>query len=192
MQRAVVTWTGFPGAPGYSSFYFTDDNVARTELHDFFESLKTMFPQNVKIQVPGSGDTIDPLTGDITGSWSDTAPAVVIGTNTTVYAGPVGAVVNWRTDTYRDGGPSGTYHYRVRGRTFLVPLASAVFDLDGSLTSGVHTGLNTAVATFRTAVGGDQLIWHRPPKGSTTGGQACSVTGASVPDRAAVMRSRRA
>jgi len=182
IQKNVVTWTGFPGAPGYSVFYALPGGGFVDALHTFFQTLNGAFPANVRIQVAGSGLEINQATGVITGTWSGTTPALVTCTGGGNYAAPVGTSVNWLTSTVVGG-------KFVRGRTFLVPMASAVFDTDGSISATALSQIQTAAAALVTA-GTDYFVaWHRPVAGS--GGVAANITGSLVRDRASVLTSRR-
>lgn len=184
IDQAVVEWTGFPGAPGYSTFYAVPGSDVAFSLAAFFENMKTWLPQNVKIQVPTSGDTLEDTTGIIESSWSTAAIPLVTGTNTQAYAAPAGIHYNWITNDFING-------RRVRGKTFIVPMSSACFDNDGSLTSTIVTQVGTVGDLFMTAVEDNLLIYHRPAKGTHAGGKACRVVGYNFRDRASVLTSRR-
>lgn len=190
IDRVTARWQGFPGAPGYSNFYFTplpsDTSVleARQKVRAFFDAFKAFLPNTVEIVVQNEVATIDQVTGSITGFRPPTDPVPsVVGTSSTPYSGPSGAVVNWQTAGVRAG-------RRVRGRTFLVPLANAAYDTSGTLSSGALTAIRNGV-TALTGTGFDSGlgVWARPGNGA--GGGFYEVTGGQVPDLAAVLRSRR-
>jgi hypothetical protein len=154
-------------------------------LHDFFGVLLGLMPAGVTINMPTTGPRINPVNGDLVGSWIRASTSTMSGSAGTTYAAGVGASVRWETGVVLDG-------HRVRGRTYLVPLVSAIFDADGTLMfSQQALILNAALATV-TAMGTNMQVWHRP---STTGtphvGSAVPVTTAAVPDRPAILRSRR-
>jgi hypothetical protein len=185
-------WTGVSGLPGVNTFYATSDpSSPTTPIRAFYDAIKAQLAPGVSIQVPSSGDTIEETTGEITGSWSVTpAPAVVVSGGSGVYAAPVGAVVNWHTDGIVNG-------RRVRGKTFLVPLDGDAFQSDGSL--GVTAlGVIRAAADALAAAADPISVWHRPTLASpgpppvyNADGEGFTVNAASVPDMAAVLRSRR-
>ena len=125
IHRVTARWDGFPGAPGYTSFYFEDltavegANLARTRVRAFFSDVGGYLAPNMTITVDPSVEGIDEATGQITQFLEDPTEVVPVKTSSTgTYAGPAGAVINWRTTTLRNG-------RLVRGRTFLVPLSYA-------------------------------------------------------------------
>jgi hypothetical protein len=183
IMRVRSVWSNFPGAPGYTDVYSRNTALpAMTNaVRAFFDAIKTLLPTGTNVQTLGSCETYDEATGTLTGSTSSTAPAVVTCTGAGSYAGATGAVVTWITSGFVSG-------RRVRGRTFLVPLASA-FDANGSLQTTAQSTLQTAASGLITAMSGDLVVWHRPTQFGA--GSAHPVTSANVPDLAAVLRSRR-
>lgn len=190
IARVTAQWSGFPGAPGYSNFFFevagsSDEQLgAPAVVRTAFSSILQQLPSGVSIQVSPTVEYIDEATGVLQdyGDAEET-PDSVNGSSSGNWAGPTGAVVNWTTGTVRDG-------RRVRGRTFLVPLGSTAFQNDGTLGSLGLAALNNFATNLR---GGAEnttglVVWGRP---SSTPGVAAPVTGHRVPDMAAVLRSRR-
>lgn len=178
-----VLWNGIPGMPGYSNFYSdAAATIPKTGLAAFFTAFAAAVPQGLTWTIPSSGDIFDSTTGLLVGTWSQGTDTVVSSTSVgSVWSGGSGCVVNWATAGIAAG-------RRVRGKTFIVPLNTSNYD-NGSLTSSFLTGARAAAAALVTAAGADLRIWHRPLGGS--GGAAFSITGSSVPDLAAVLRSRR-
>ena len=76
VHRVRVEWTGFPGGPGLSTFYVTDGPTAVGPISSFFTAIRNNFPIDVHINVPATGDVLDPITGLITGEmgWRDDHP----------------------------------------------------------------------------------------------------------------------
>jgi hypothetical protein len=194
LHRVRVGWTGFPGAPGVSTFYFLDGSSALGGLHAFFSDLLFALPTDVNVQVENTGDAILAATGALVGSWAGTAQTVLTGTQAGAYAAPVGAVVDWFTGAILDS-------HRVRGRTFLVPLAGNTYQDDGSIFDSTRIALQGAAESFRSGQASNFVIWHRPFAGSPAvgtrparpahDGDYAAVTSAVVPDKACVLRSRR-
>lgn len=190
IHRVQAVWTGFPGAPGYSSFYFRpftgggDVDQAIGRVRGFFAEWRRLLPLGVSIQVQATVEEVDETTGMLTGYLDgEEVEPVLTSTAGNDFAGPAGAVVNWLTGTVRNG-------RRVRGRTFLVPLGLNAYDSDGTLgdtaLSDLRAGANILLSTeFEQEL----VVWARPNGGSP--GEAASVTGHRVPDMAAVLRSRR-
>lgn len=182
MQKVIVDWTGFQGAPGYSVFYRDSSILDTAYIRTFYDSVKAIIPSTVTLTVRAAGDLIDAATGALTGAWTTAANATVTGTTAGTYAAPAGAVVRWNTLGIVAG-------RRIRGRTFLVPLGSVAFQSDGSLLAGSITTIQTAAAALIASSGTNLGVWHRPVGGA--GGVWFQTVNADVPDRAAILRSRR-
>jgi hypothetical protein len=185
-----VSWSGFPGAPGVSTFYSdAAASIPLASLRTFFDAIKTRFPSSVTWSFPGVGDIFDSGTGALIGSWTQAAPANLVATGSAGnWVGPAGAVVNWQSSTIVPPVPPKVSGHRLRGRTFLVPFDTNQFD-NGSLVGLTVTNVQTAADALVTAAGADLRLWHRPIAGA--GGVAGSIVSAKVPDLAAVLRSRR-
>lgn len=183
LGRIRVAWTGFPGGPGVSTFYATDPLSFVGPLRTFFDSIKTLLPTDVTIQVPGAGDMVDDGTGNLIGSWTTATPAAVVGTSVAVYAAPNGLCVDWLTGTVRG-------KRRMQGRTFVVPVTTAFMQSDGQPSSAARTTLGNAGTTLvGSASTAGWRIWGRPKVGSA--GTSALVTSARVPTFWVVLRSRR-
>jgi hypothetical protein len=185
MYRTRVSWTGFPGAPGVSTFYEQTAITLPAKLRTFYEAVKAYLPSNVTLSYASSGDLIDETTGGLTGDWSVTpTPANTVGTLGQVYAAPVGVVVNWRTSGIVNG-------HRVRGRTFLVPVQQ---DTATGVPNPTAIAAIQAAATALVAAAPNMCIWARPvlaPLPHPRAGSAHAVTAAAVPGKYVVLRSRR-
>lgn len=183
IERYRVAWSGFTGSPGVSTFYYFGSVDPAGSLHAMFDAIKGRFPSTVTWSFPATGDTIDDTTGDLNGSFSSAGAASVTGTDAGVYSAASGVVIRWLTGTIVGG-------HRVRGHTFLVPLAGSAYQGDGSISTTPLGDIQTAVNTYlATTAGLAQVIWRRP--GAPGGAGHVAVTGAIVPDLAAVLRSRR-
>lgn len=198
--RITCQWTGFPGAPGYSNFHFTTDggfwdggllgdaaqqaaDGAATRVHDAFTAMRSRLPTQTFVTVQPEAAILDSDSGEIIGTVDVEVDPVGSSASGTTHAGPVGAVVNWRTNDYRFG-------RRIRGRTFMVPLNSASYEGDGTLLSTAREDLQDFANLMVTGPGSAEFgVWSRPRNGA--GGVFATVTSASVPDMAAVLRSRR-
>jgi hypothetical protein len=181
--RQVAVWNGWPGAPGYTTWYYGDGTTTNVvQQRNFFAAIASLLPSSVTIQVQNTGDVINDATGQAVGSWSQASAAVVTGTAGGGFAGPSGVVMRMETGIFVAG-------RRLRGRTFLVPMAGTVQDSNGTVAATPLGTLNTAAAAAVTASGTSWLVWHRPVGGS--GGSSSPVTSAVIPDKIAVLRSRR-
>lgn len=186
--------SGFPGGPGVATTYFLDTDTALASLHDFWEAMALGMPSAVTIVQDPAGDVIEDTTGEITGSWGADPVGAITGASASVYAAPVGIVVEWLTSTILDG-------RRLRGKTFIVPMSSSVLDTSGSIADTALVGLRAAALNFSIEQSASFVIWHRPKFGpKPVGGGARPllqagghglVTSTRVPDKSAVLRSRR-
>src|ERR1017187_388180 len=99
ISRVRSAWTGFPGGPGVTTMYFVDTATACAELKTFWEAVKGLLPSDVRILVENAGDTVDSVTGALTGAWSADAETATVGDSSDKYSAPAGAVINWNTET---------------------------------------------------------------------------------------------
>jgi len=181
ISRVRSVWTGFPGGPGVTTMYFLDTATAVADLRTFWALFSGALPADVHIQVENAGDIIEDSTGALTGAWSSESVAVVNGASTEAYSAPSGACINWLTETI---GP----HRRIRGRTFIVPLANEAYQNDGSLSPTVLAEFHDHAESFIVSQSSSFVVWHR---GTGSDGTNGLVTAASVHDMVAVLRSRR-
>lgn len=185
-----MRWSGFTGAPGYSAFHFaggggliSDAQQVADRVGGAIGALQGVLPDDVRVAVEDEVERLDSDSGELLGAESIDPPSAFVGAGGSNFSAASGAVINWRTQDYRFG-------RRIRGRTFIVPLASAVYDSEGTLSSSALENLRDfgdriTVGDFDSEYG----VWSRPRDGS--GGVFATVTGYSVPDMAAVLRSRR-
>ena len=181
IERLICTWRGGLGLPGYSTFYAVPGAGHQADYAAFLSGLAAGLPSGVTIEVPNTGDVIDDATGTLVGTWSGGTTTVVTGGAAGGYAAGIGVCVNWQTGGIVAG-------KRVRGRTFLCPVASGQFAADGSLTPAAQADYVTRVGALLTALGGDGLIWSRPRP--ALAGSSHPIVGFNVPDRPSALRSR--
>jgi len=192
LYRMKMTWTGFVGSPGYTNLYFLNPEEPTLAIRDttagrvrtFFQGLTSYLSNQVNIAYPSEMEHVDTATGDLLDIQPLTGQANTVGTQTAGFSAAVGACVTWNTEQIVNG-------RRLRGRTFLVPLASAAYQTDGTLIDTTRTSINTAASALCNY--NDNLvlsIWHRPSTGGSDG-VAAEASSASVRDRTAVLRSRR-
>ena len=190
IHRVTTTWRGFPGAPGYSNFFFSGDGsggeatTSRSRVVSFFAEVNSILPSDVEFLVEGEVAVIDEQTGSLT-DYIMAAESPVAGTGglSGGYSAASGAVVTWNTNGVVNG-------RRVRGRTFIVPLGSTAYQSDGTLSSSaISTLQDGAEALVGTGFDSGFGVWSRP--GTSGAGSFWEVTGYRVPDMAAVLRSRR-
>jgi len=184
LVRVRTTWNGTAVVgEGVSTFYFTEAHTGFVaDLTAFWTTLKGNFPAGITLRTDNTGDLVDIDTGQLSGTWTDTAGSPVLTTGAGVFAQGVGARVKWTTTGIRNG-------RRVRGATFLCPLINGSYESDGSLTSTFITAATTACNTLLTDSGTFMRTYSRPVPGQ--GGQASPVTAALIPDKISWLRSRR-
>lgn len=174
-----VSWTNLKGLPGVSTFYSQglDPLALQARLQSFFTALKSLVPNATTWTVPDSGRIIDIGTGQATGMWQGGLVTVIGGSGPGAYVAPAGATINWNTSLFNAG-------RRLRGKTFIVPLLTTCFDSDGTLTNATVSSLKAAADAVPGGTSGLVVYSRRL-------GVVAPVTTAQVPDKAAVLRSRR-
>lgn len=207
ITRVKLRWSGFQGAPGLTVFHFRDfegaggfaaeaaGGVAR--VHTFADTIKTLIPGGVTLQVAPDVESIEETTGELLDVRSEVVPGAVFNNAAAglSYASAVGAVINWRTNGVRNG-------RRIRGRSFIVPLSGPKFESNGTLGNDTITTLQNAANALILGSGTPDLgVWARPTRvkdaqGVPTGetlpdGIWYVASSANVPDMGAVLRSRR-
>ena len=191
LRRVRVTISGLKvvGA-GVATFYTAGDASALTSaLRDFYSTIATTTPSGVSFDFPMSGEELDSATGNLLGTWTGPARATVTGTNAGTFTLGVGGRVTWLT--------AGTVrNRRVRGTTYLVPLAHGAYDTSGLLTPDTASYFEGAAAALSSVSGAALDIWSRPIPATVGGppaaaGQANEVTGVLVSRQVSWLRTRR-
>ena len=183
LYRLTVRMDGWPGAPGYMSFYCLTATPFRSAVIAFVDHIRTIMPAAISFTVPNQLDVLEDSTGELTGIETEGTEYVAPGTASGNFSAPSGACIVWITNAFVSG-------RRVRGRTFVVPLAGLLYQSDGTIEPGTLAALRGWAVDLFTAC--DLAIWHRPTTSGGSDGAAFEVTGSSVRDRAAVLTSRRA
>jgi hypothetical protein len=193
MLRVRVTLDGWSGGPGLSTFYFTattEDAAAAARVRGYVqtymvEAVKGQSFNGMTWTVQPEVDLITSADGHITNTFVGTASLTGTGTGGAGEAPPSVALLGKLTTATFIGG------HRLRGRTFVSPLASGVLDTTGQFSATALGFYASGVATFLAAIGsGDALVvWHRPKAGS--GGASGVVTGMAGQRKLATLKSRR-
>jgi hypothetical protein len=173
--------------------FYASDSVAENattaqdivdSLNDVFLEITALFPTAWSAVADSAVDTITTTSGAVIATNSVT-PWTRTGASSAGF-GPlaVGGCVTWLTDTFLSG-------RRLKGRTFVSPVANEFTDADGSPNSSMLTKLTDFGAAWVAAVSGTTapVVWHRPVAGA--GGASSPITAATVRDKFAVLRSRR-
>lgn len=195
LGRVTIDWTGFIGAPGYTNFHFApaagaaftqaEANAAAAKVDTWLNAWTAGLPGTVTVQVRPTVEVFDDATGTLLSFLSVTTEAPQVGGGAGNYAAGSGAVLNWYTGGIRNG-------RRVRGRTFMVPLTSAVFQSDGTLATASLTSWRAATATMIANTDAAKLaVWSRPSAPGAGDGISYDVTAYTLPDKCAILTSRR-
>lgn len=189
MLRYRMLWDVPGGGQGISTFHFevgtatqaSADAIAQL-CYDFFTPLLTSLPDEVRISQDdevvrfNAGNEID-------GLYPVTPAAPRAGASSSVWAAASGARIDWLTASWVNG-------RRVRGRTFIVPLAGFAFTTAGVIAGPTLSALGTAAGALITGAAGvpgsGTFIVFSPSTGART-----EVLGFSIPPRGSVLRSRR-
>lgn len=193
MYKGTVDWTGFPGAPGFTNLYAITTDPLAEGADEFGLAIDAMvahwantLPTGVHVRVRQEFETIN----DVDGALED---VITVGSPYPdhngalggLYAGASGWCIDWLTS-------GAVFGRRRMGRSFVVPASTEIYQTDGTIASATLTEQRAAAAAY--AAGGSWLpcVWVRPKTGAGAhAGQAVPITGARVPDLAAVLRSRR-
>jgi hypothetical protein len=190
VMRYTVRWNGFTGAPGFTNLHFLFGSETLAERDDsasavraLFVAMQTYMPTGVNVTFPTEVDIFDEESGSLISTLPVSSLATVSGTGSTAYSSVTGGVISWGTNVIING-------RRLRGRTFMVPLGSTFYTTDGTPIESARTAIATAAATFIANSGGPPFgVWSRPKVDQV--GVLGVATTASVPDKAAVLKSRR-
>lgn len=193
--RVKVEWTGFIGAPGYTNLYFrdftegavsqamADGAVVKTDI--WLDAYASTINNTVSYVINPTVDVLEETTGELQGFMTVAPDTARVGSQTTAYSAVSGACINWYTDGVRNG-------RRVRGRTFMVPLAASAYATDGTLDATKLTTFRAAnVALINAAGAGDLGVWSRPSGPLATDGVWYVASATTMADKAAILRSRR-
>lgn len=192
--RVRCAFSGWPsGGPGVSTHYFHDTVVlddtsaqlAANRVRDAMIAGHTLFTGAFTWTVSSQVDKVDSENGDVTGTIGVTGSTGVGASGSGWAPTPIAVMVRFETDLFIAG-------HRVRGRTYLSPIDVSMMEGDGTPTANALTHANSFATAMENAGATtlQHVIWHRPKKGATDG-QFAPVSGHVVPNKYAILRSRR-
>ena len=192
INRITCTWSGFTGAPGYSQFYWVGSAGIQNLFTPFWQACAPYIPSVVTVTVPNTGDVLDQQTGKKLDIWTSGIANTTSGTATVGvgFSMASGAHVNWFSSVYVKG-------QRLRGKTYLVPLATTAYASNGVLTTACANAINAAATSLFQGSGGGLCVWHRPiynptdPTDLVEQGSIGPITSTTTPTKVSVLRSRR-
>lgn len=179
-------WAVPGGGLGITNFHTTpiagtaEGATIANLVQQFFIAIRTNLPNDVTISFD-SEVTVHNDQGELTATYPVTPPASTVGGQTGGWAGAAGARIDWLTGIIVAG-------RRLRGRTYIVPLASTVYDNDGTLTTAFVNTLTAAANGLADAL---ELAGLPLVVVSRTHQTQSVVTGQIVNDKTAILRSRR-
>lgn len=192
LNRVVLVWNGPQVVGGGVTVLHYNGDAGTPPIAAIATALTAqskLIPSGVTVQVPGNGDVIEDSTGTLVDVWAAAGGATIAGNGSAQCAAGVGANISWLTPAIVGG-------RRLRGRTFIVPLAlrdpgsgDEFYDTDGTLGT-VCRGRITTLATDLLAAG-PLAVWHRPTTKGGSDGTSAICSGSRVPDRVSTLRSRR-
>lgn len=182
LYRIRVQLEGGAGGLKVATHYVSDIAVGRAAVGTFWSGVRDGLPSSLTIVTEAEGDIIDSETGLITGAWTEGSVSPLPGAGGEFYAAGVGACVTWRTAAVIEG-------RRVRGRTFIVPLAREEYDTDGTLTTAGLTRMRNSAAGY--AASPATFVFSRPRDVPSLPGSAVPITSGTVTDKVAYLSSRR-
>lgn len=182
LRKITAVWSGWAGGPGVNTFYVLGGSSHLVEFTAFYNTFEASLPSGVAVTLEETGVIVDEVTGDLTGGWTEEAGTAAAGSDTGGFAAGVGCTVQWRTASILNG-------RRVIGHTYLVPIGRSCYQTDGTIAEANRASFQDAADTLLADLDESLVVWHRPVSGA--GGAAALVTSAAVPDRPAILRSRR-
>lgn len=196
-MRSKIRWT-IPGAgTALSVLHFSTDDgfnpeqadadAVVTKVNQFVTTIKANLPNVVQLQTLNEVEVIDSNNGALIEILTAPSVAAQNGTAsaTAGWAAAAGGVISWST---------GIVHRtrRIRGRTFVVPMSTEVWDVDGTIKSVPLGVLNTAATALREPTALIEFgVWARPSAPGATDGRFAPVSSHRVPDMSAILTSRR-
>lgn len=183
--RAI--WDVPGGGTGYTVLHYLDGTPGQltpdigVNLVTAFYAIRSHLPNDVTISFDNEARVLDSTNGQLLAAYPVTPSASISGQSSTPWAAAAGARVVWDTGEIVNG-------RRLRGRTYLVPLAQAAYDTDGTLSPAfIDKALEFGEALAQPPLPNPSqlVVWSR------SSGVALPVVGWSCPDKTAILRSRR-
>lgn len=193
--RVKLNWTGFVGTPGYTNLYFSEfvsegytqamADGAATKARNFALDMAALCPSTVTIAVDPTVEIVQADTGELVGFFGVAPGTAAVGARAGTYSAASGACISWGTNGVKNG-------RRVRGRTFIVPLAGSAYQADGSINDADLAVIRASATNLRATAGvSDFGIWSRPSTKGATDGVWFPAETSKVSDKVAILRSRR-
>ena len=165
-----------------------DVNAAAAAARGLFNSIVGSLPSGVSWTCDPQCNVYDFATGLVQGPLVvSSLPAVITGGVSGNFTAGIGARINWKTSTL-------VGRRLLKGATYMIPLAFPAYSSSGAVGPGLITAANAGAAGYLTAMTTALLypvVWHRPAKGTFTGGMTGIIHGGVTSAVPAGLRSRR-
>lgn len=182
MNRVRVVWTGVAGTPWYSNYYTIagaiSPSTAHAAVNSLQSSLKALYVPALTATIEGDIAQVESSTNEIVGVVTVPATGQTGTASGTMLPRQTQALVRLLTGAFSGG-------RQVRGRVFVPGLAVGAIGATGQVASGTLAALNTAYATYLSALGPGAVVFSRK------NGTAVPIIAASTWGEFATMRSRR-
>lgn len=165
-----------------------DCNTAGDAVKAVWQSLQSYIPADITVAVQPVVELNDHSSGLVLANLTmSSPPSAFTGNSGAAYGAGLGVRGDWLT--------SSSHGRRlIQGSTRFVPITNAGFTTTGLVSSAVVNALNSAMATYIATTGGgtiEYIVWHRPPKGTFSGGAVGLITGGRAQSTPTGLRSRR-
>jgi hypothetical protein len=199
--RVRTVFTGFTGAPGLMTQYFTaittagdaeDALLAANRVKDALDASTGLFPDAVFFNRDQQVDFLNDADGEV--NHSEIVPAWGFHGTGGANQGPspTGMLVRWKTSTFNAG-------RLLQGHTFLVPIIAGQDPAGSPNSTQVSVATTFGTEMLDAGLTGLRLVVWRRPKYEGEGddrhivrdGMSAVVTSSNVPDKFTVLRSRR-
>lgn len=203
MYRVRAATSGWSGGPGLNTFYFgpagfleitsaEDAQLCVDRVRDAFLAANLLYPPQTTCVVSGQVDILESSTGELITTYAvaNAAPGPFTGQ---IGYNPIVTMLLLKLST------NDIMHgHRVKGRSFLGPTATGL-NADGTPDAGLIAEANafgTSLLDVGIGNGPPLVVWHRPKFAPVThervrDGDRAKVISTSVPDKFAVLTSRR-
>lgn len=205
IYRSRVALSGWVGAPGVTTYYWTPGEVvvgdlSAEEIQDFHDLIGVAWSDFADTLVEGvtatvlrDVDVIDVASGEVINQLSaDGTESVAVGTDPgTTFSRAMMICVSLQTNVFLRG-------RRLRGRHFIGPVGSRAGDVDGGINAGRIATFSSAYSAMIGSSAPNFVVYSRPyvnkgsgdPKPSHDGAYG-DVTSVGVMRLPATLRSRR-
>jgi hypothetical protein len=166
----------------------TDAANAAAAVRALFSGVTSGICSVIKMDIQTEVDYFDQATGALTGTLSLAPQTTIPGSSgATVFFNGVGARIVWNTGVIAAG-------RRIKGSTFIVPVANSVCEADGTLAAAFLGTLQTAGSAYLSNAASNGIapvVWSKPNKVTGAAGFTSAIASASAPDKVSWLRGRR-